>query len=887
MKPTLEWRLVEWWLTRRVPRRSLDTVLADLEDDYREQRQMTSRGRASLWLWREAKSVARAYRRERLTGGPADHTHATRRFAHWLESVLVDLRLAVRALRTSPGFSLTVVGTLGLAIGLCASLFTVFNALALRAWPVRDPASVVVPFIQPVGTRGFSSVMPLAEFEYLRDHAQTLSGLVAWERGSTRVFTGSGPENVHVQVLGAGGSFFEVLGIGISAGRPLGPADDEPGRAVAVITHGLWRRAFGGDPAILGRTLDLGSVNRVPVTIVGITRPAFTGLGPGVNIEVLVPRGFIDQIDYPPGEKDPIARFVGVAGRLRAGVSRAQAEVELNGLDAQFRASARLEGNGLVLSGTRPIGQPGRNAATLPVFANFGAALLLVLLLACANVGNLQMARLMARRREILVRLSLGAGRWRIVRQLLTEATGVSLASAMLGFALAAVVPRLVLALAGEEEEGISLTPDATVLAFAIALAFASTVFFALAPTLRATRGGMALARSTRDGIDRRGRRLRSVLLGAQLALSLTLLTGAGLMTRGLMHLRHADLGFDVRQTAVATVSLPEQARTRTAATAAWQAIDTALEQSGLGPVGRALSQPPLSDQMFATDVRRLDESETWNRRAVDRPMTAASFAALGLAFVAGGPYGDDPATRQAVVNETLARMLFAGEAAVGRTVLAEKPVSGATFEPYVITGVVRDSHYTGPAEVLPLFHRAPDVSLRSFVIFRTDRPDAAARLRAVLLRAHPGVSVSIAPTAAQIDREIEDRVLATGLAWAVGGLGLGLATIGVFGVFACVVEERRREIGIRLALGARVPHILGAMFAATRWPVGGGVTAGLVLSAGAGFGLRSFLFGLSPLDPWAYLSVTLMLLTAAAVATFVPSRRAWRVDPTVTLRAD
>lgn len=887
MRPRLTWRLVEWWLSRRVPARTLNDVLSDLEDDYERRRAATNRATTAVWLWREARSVVVAYQGEASmsTGDRAPSAAAATR---WLDGVVQDFRHALRALRKSPGFSTTAVLTLGLAIGLCTSLFSIFNVLVLRPWNVRDPGSVVVPFVKPFGTRGFLNAVPLAEFDYFREHTQTLAGLVAWERGATRVYNGSGPEFEHVQLLGVSGGFFEVLGVGMFRGRAIGWSDDvraAPLR-VAVISHELWHRAFGGDSSVVGRTVQVG-MDRVPVTIVGVARRGFTGVGPVTRIDLFVPRSMIDLVDYPPGEQDPVRRYVALAARLRPGMSREQAEAELNGLDAQFRSAMRVEGNGLVLAGTRPIGQPGGTVRIFSVFVSFGSALLLVLLLACANIGNLLMARLMARGREILVRVSLGAARVRIVRQLLTEAACLSLAAASIGFCLSWIVPRVALTLAGETEEGAPFTPDGTVLGFAILLSGATTILFALAPALRATRPGTSLVLSTRDDIDRRGRRLRSLLLGAQVALSLTLLTGAGLMTRGLMHVYQADLGFDVQNTSVATVSLPNDGRTRARVEAAWTAIEAALRTSDLAPIGRANHAPPFSSSPFVTSVRRPEESESWNRRALDRPLSAAAFAALRFEFVAGGPHDDRPDARQAVVNETLARMLFAGEQAVGRTVLARPPVSGATFEPYTITGVVRDSYYAGPAEILPLFHAAPWASQRFYLLLRSDRPDAAERLRALLARTSPGLSVTVAPVAAQIDQAIKLRRSAAGIAWAIGALGLSLATIGVFGVFACVVEERRREIGIRLALGARVPHVIRAMFGANRWAVGGGVAVGLVLSVGAGFALRSFLFGLSPLDPWAYLMVTAILLIAAAIATIVPTRRAWRVDPTVTLRAE
>jgi predicted permease len=667
----------------------------------------------------------------------------------------------------------------------------------------------------------------------------------------------------------------------MAQGRGIVASDDLWGapNPVGVLSHGLWQSLFAGDPSIVGRTIRVG-VDRVAVTVVGISRRGFAGIVPGADdgagIGLYVPHALIDQVDGPPGEANAVERLVGVAGRLAPGVSRRTAAAELNVLDRQFRTSVALEGNGLVLAGTRTIGQPGRMNEFVPIFAGFGAALLLVLLLACANVGNLQLARTLARRREIAVRLSLGASRGRVVRQLLAEAVCLSLAASWIGFGLAWIVPDLVLSLAGE---GLPMSRDATVLTFAIGLGLLTMILFAVTPALQATRPMQALVIHTHRGIDPQGRRLRSLLLATQVALSLTLLIGASLLTRGLAYVRTADLGFDVHGTAYAQLSVPlEVPRPERAAIV--QRVEAALRASGLWPVGRAGNQPPLSDQPFIVRVRRTDEAAVWNRWTFDRPLSAASFEVLGLSFVTGHPASDDPAARQAVINQTLARMLFGDQRAVGRTVLADD-------EPYTVTGVVRDSYFTTPAAIAPLLHRAPGPSSFWFLLFKTDRPNMAERLRTIVTGVDSRLEVRISPVAANIEEAIEERRTAAGFAWAIGVLGLTLATVGVFGIFAYGVEERRREIGVRLALGARSRDIVRAMLATNRWSVGAGLAAGLLMSVGGGFILRSYLFGLSPLDPAAYLIVSLLLALAGGLATVVPSRRALAVDPAVTLKAE
>jgi hypothetical protein len=254
------------------------------------------------------------------------------------------------------------------------------------------------------------------------------------------------------------------------------------------------------------------------------------------------------------------------------------------------------------------------------------------------------------------------------------------------------------------------------------------------------------------------------VLLGAQITLSLTLLTGAGLLTRGLMHVYDVDLGFDAKGTAVGYVSLPDDLPAGPARDAWWGNVDAALRTSTIGPVGWT-SVPPLSDSRFMASIRRADEDESWNRSVYDRPLSPESFGILGMTLVSGAPYAERGGVRQAVVNETLARMLFPGESAVGRTVLAEVAVSGATHEPYTIVGVVRDSYYTTPAEVVPVFHWALDRRRGSFLVVRTDRPDATAQARAWLGSVDSRLDIAFTPVMANVERVLAERRFAAGLA--------------------------------------------------------------------------------------------------------------------------
>jgi hypothetical protein len=325
------WRHVERGLSGILPARSLDGILGALEDDYARRRAVGGRLRAVFWLWGEARSLAGAYRAGRRPG-PSIRGHPMPTFfAPWPQGFGQDLRFALRSLRHNRGFSATVVLTLGLAIGLCTSLFTVFNGLALRPWDVRDPDSIVVPFTRPVGTRGFQNLVTVAEFEYLREQSRTLS-LVGWETGAASLLASDGDEPAHVQIYGVSTGFFEVLGVGIAEGRAVGSGDHDPGAAevAAVISHRLWQNLFNGSPQVLGRVVKAG-VDRVPIRIVGVARRGFSSLGPRTPIDLFVSGAHLARIDKPGGPASEQHSYL--AGRLQAGASRIEAAAELDTLD--------------------------------------------------------------------------------------------------------------------------------------------------------------------------------------------------------------------------------------------------------------------------------------------------------------------------------------------------------------------------------------------------------------------------------------------------------------------------------------------------------------------------------------------------------------------------
>ncbi|HUD99182.1 MAG TPA: ABC transporter permease, partial [Bryobacteraceae bacterium] len=510
----------------------------------------------------------------------------------WLESVVQDAVYAARSLRRQPGFALVAIVVLACAIGLNTSLFTVYNAVALRPWPVPDPARVVRVFgfvrNPPKGLdnyRGFS----VLEYRYMAEHTRSMAGLFL-----TRGEAGLLLEQGKARYVFVSGNYFQTLGVGMERGRGFLPEEDrtDAPEAVAVISYSAWQDRFGGDANIIGRRVRMQDS---PFVVVGVTPPDFGGTAPErtdlwlplASMAILYPgdswaQKFLHDTHSCCGE---------VSGRLAPGRSREQARAELSLLTAEYSRQVKETSDGVVLAGTALLGSPATKGEIRAVFGLMFVGVLLVLLLACANVGNLLLARGAARHREIGVRLSLGAGRMRVVRQLLTESLVLAMAAGVLGVALAWILPGPLLRnVAGEVS--FRLNPDATVLAYTFALASLACVACGLAPALAATRGSFHDALQQRRGAARGAVSLRSSLLAIQVCVSVMLLVGAGLLIRGIQRARATDPGFAVQDTDSVTIDLPASAYPQPAIRTFYQTLSQSLQEL---PGGRPFgwSAPP------------------------------------------------------------------------------------------------------------------------------------------------------------------------------------------------------------------------------------------------------------------------------------------------------
>jgi predicted permease len=798
----------------------------------------------------------------------------------WLESVWQDTRIATRALVRQPGFTLLSVLVLGVAIGLNTTLFTVFAGLALRPMTgITDAGRVVtVSGLNPQGR--FPSGMSYPEFRHLATESRTLAGLSATRTTSVSLESGGTVRSTITYAVS--GNYFEMLGVRMAHGRGFRRDEDVAGdpRPVVVLGYGLWQSRFGADPSLVGKTVRM---NDASYTVVGIAPPEFTGRD-GAAMRLWVPIASLPVLrPHDPEERD-LTRAdiccVNVIGRLGDGVSRDRARADLQLLSDAFRDGFSQPSRPIVLGGTQYLGPRDTNTA-IAVIGGLFVALVLVLLLACANVGNLVLARAAARTGEIGVRLSLGAGRPRLVRQLLTEGFVLALLASAAGVAVATWLPGIVLTTLAGQPAPFAIETDASVVAYAILLAGLACVAFALAPALHATRAAAAVSlRQTTPG--RSAVRLRSVLLGVQVAVTVILLTSAGLLLRGVERARLIDPGFRADGLMLATFELPEGTYDIPRATAFLADLASSLRESGLESFGFTTTQPFAGFTRFA-GVRLPGQGEERTQGIEFISVSAEYFQTLGVPMTAGRAFtAGDRERPVAIVNESAARRFWSGQNAVGQSLVI---VEGPTLE---VVGVLKDAHIDDfdqvtPLLFLPLARAQADDFPR--LIFRSEDPAAAALVTSTVTRMESRARLEIVPLTAGLEDELIELTLAPLAASVLGLFGLGLATVGMFGVFGYVVRQRTREIGIRIALGARSAEIIRLVLTGTSRPVLAGLIAGILGALGASQVLRSELYGVSPLDPLTYGAVALLLSAAAMAASYLPARRAVRLDPTQALR--
>jgi predicted permease len=784
----------------------------------------------------------------------------------WLESVWQDTQYAARSLWRSRGFTATALLTLTLGIGVNTVLFLLLNALLLHPWRSAEAHALVLAYHRMEEPSGEGLIgVSAPELNFLRQHAATV------DVAGTRQVGGalwSGDNNRSVRGRLVSSNYFDVLKVPVTIGRGLQSDDDRPDQPAAIVLgHDLWTGFFSSDPNIVGRRVRF---RNVPATVVGVAGPgvgeAPFGGAPEMWMPLrTIPLLFPDEVFAREFMSNPGHCCVDLIGRLRPGHNRTRAEAELSALDRQFRRDNERRGAGMRVTGTEPIHDP-EMAKALPVFALLLAGASLVLLVSCANVGNLQLARAAARRREIAVRMALGAARRRVVRQLVTEGLVLSALAVfsclfVSSFAVQLLTARLDPTLA----RTLDFSIDGRVWLFAAGMTVVTALATSLAPALRGTRhlvGGRTA--------DRVSLRLRSTFLGAQVAVSVVLLVAAALLSRSLVAAASKDVGFRLDTLMAMHVERPSETGDR----AFLRDVMTALNGRPIA----AAAAVPLGDESFHTDVRRSDEAADMKRQTRFLPVSSNYFAVLGIPLRAGRTFGDR-AEDEVVLNETLARMLWPEGNAVGGRLAGP----GGTIGRQVV-GVVADSYVSGLGRIEPTIFQP--ASTLAYLLFDRDRavPD---ELSAIVAGVDRSATVTVRSVADNVRESLETTTMGARAASSLGLLALLVTAVGIGGVFSFVVTERTREIGIRLALGASRQRVRALLLRRTGLPIAVGLTFGLAMAGLAGQALRSYLYGLSPSDPPTYAAVIVIVVSTAALATFLPIRRAIRVNPAATLRHD
>jgi predicted permease len=823
-----------------------------------------------------------------------------------------DLKHSFRGLRKAPAFTAIVVLTLGLGIGANAAIFSLMDQVLLRSLPVRDPGALVL-LDSPGAFRGRTfnaQTFSYPMYKDLRDRNEVFTGaLVRFPAAMTVVWKGRS-ERVSGELVS--GNYFDVLGVRPALGRVFAASDDvTPGaHPVAVLTHGFWMRRFGGDPSVLNGTL---VVNGHPLTIVGVAAPGFNGLQVGRNADVLVPLMMKGQMTPTWNDLDNRAsRWLTIIGRLKPGVTADMAEVQLNVIyrqinEQEIAAMSNVSENFRkrfvekhldVLPGGRGLSdlRSEFSTALIVLMAMVGV----VLLIACANVANLLLARTTSRQKEISVRLALGAGRSRIVRQQLAESLLLSAFGAVIGLVLAAWTGSLLLAaLPGAgDAPSLSATPDMRVVLFTLALAIATALVFGIVPALQATRPSAAAALKDEAGsIAGGGRqvRMRRLLVVGQVALSMLLLAGAGLFARSLYNLRHVDPGFDTGHLLVfsinPTLSGYPQQRTQ-------QLFQTMQDELSALPGVHSVSMSEMGtltgdtwQMTVRVDGYQAKEGEDMN--PVVDGVGPRYFTTMGIPLVAGREFTEKDvaaAPRVAVINETMARYFFGQGNAVGRRFgFGRDPATAIE-----IIGVVKDVRSQelrarAPRSVYIPYLQDEGVTSLTFLVRAAGDPAAtASSVRQAVQRLDSNLPIyNLKTMQTQVAESLFVERMVAALSLTFGGLAALLAAIGLYGVMSYAVARRTREIGIRMALGAERGRVLWLVLKEVAVLSCAGVIAGL---AGAFYLTRQVeaqLFGIAPNDPATLAGAVGLLLVIAFLAGWMPARRATRIDPMLALRTE
>jgi putative ABC transport system permease protein len=888
--------VASWLLCRALPERRQEEFLGDLEELFQVRCLEHGQGAARLWYWRQTGHVLlTAFRERRRRPRPPSGDSLMR-------TILQDLRFAFRSLVAKPGFAAVAILMLALGVGANATIFSWVNAVLLNPLPgvARTNELVQLSYLY----RGD----PLTSFSYpdykdIQAGARLLQGVAGYDDLAVGVVIDREAERAWAEIVT--GNLFDVLGVKASAGRTFTAADDVPGApASVVISHAYWTRRFASDPQAIGRQI---KINSQPFTIIGVASPTFQGGESGLSYDMWVPVG-TQPVVMPGGDRLEVrgSRWLSIMARLAPGATAEQARSEFDAILDGMRTTWASQGRyiehraGVFTLDNSPNGGV---SVLRPVLLILMAVAAVVLLITCANLAGLLLARASSRQREMAIRLSMGAGRWRIVQQLLVEGTVL----AGLGTIAALVALRwtsgLLIGFAPPSELPIHLdvSVDGRVLAFTALVAITTVVLFALAPAAQAA--PLDLATTLREaGSSGRGfgrHRLRRGLVAAQVALSIALLVGAGLCVRSLDAAARMTPGFQADGVVVAWLDLFSAGYTAENGRAFYaRVLDRVRQLPGvesasisrripLGFVGGSFSDVTVEGH---TASDKDPQGVGFNSVGPDYAKT------LRIPIVAGRDFSTDDVAerpRVAVISETMSRYYWKDRDPIGGRFIFGSLRKDQAPQWITVIGVTKDIKQRSLTErpqpslyvpILQMYSSNAVLNVRA----SSGLDSISADLQRVMRELDPQVPFyNVSRLSDHTKAATFQQKLAGDLLVVFGGLALLLAGIGSYGVLSYLVGLRRREIGIRLAVGATRGDVFRLIAGSGARLATIGLAAGLLLSVGVGIGLKSLLIGISPTDPITYAGVITVLAIVTAAACLLPARRAAAVDPALTLREE
>lgn len=809
---------------------------------------------------------------ERAGHGPIGNTLRLREQARdawgwtWIDRFGQDLRYAARTLRRSPGFTITAIAILAVGIGVSVAAFGFINAAFLKPLPVRDPQSLL-RFERRAPNR-YASDVPFPEVAFLREHSRTLAAVMAF--APARLTLDDSSEPIKAQFVTA--NLFSELGVSARAGRLLSTIDDDPANTPAVVLSArFWQRHFAGDASVIGRVLTL---NNRPTIVIGVASPNFGGLtleDPDLWLSLARHASIVggSQLLTSLAEDSGVTMW----GRMRPGLTAAVVESELQSLLATLRvrypADVWKDEHLVSESGGRP-GRGSRRGTGIPqpsnvgmILATTGALVLLILAVSCGNLGSLLLARGVARRREIAIRIAVGAGAPRLIRQLFTESLVLASVGALAGLGLGQAILTSTMSIAGAPS-WLPITPDWRVAMFTIAVTVIATILFGLAPALQTARQ------------RRQSTLVRHSLIGAQIAASCVLLIVAGLLVRALGHMTSTDPGFAYQRVIAIVPDLASHGYSAERAGTYLATLRRVIEDiPGIDTIAVASTLPLGGKKTVMTvevDGRRVDV----HVNHVD----ANFFATMGIPMRRGRVFAPGE-SRVMVVSESLVRSIWPGSDPLTKT-LDDRTIVG-------VVGSARQTAMQDPDAVEAYFPIDQSVLPGLSMLVKTaNRPEDS--LRSIGARVSPVdrdviARVQLLSTAFE-HKQDQARLTAMGVTL-LGLSALLLACVGIVGLVAFSVAQRTKEIGIRIALGASGAQVIQSVLRQLLTPVSAGLLAGTGAAAALSQLLRRELYGVSHLDPGAYLAAIAIFATTVTLAACWPARRALRVDPLRALRTD